>query len=751
MHMRKTVFASLLAAALTACGAKSNSDWDGTFSAPVARPEHPRPDFRRPSFINLNTRWDFAYDPTDKGLAEQWFRHGDVWTEKIQLPYAWEAPLSGLVPPHEGPYSLADTLKAATYRGVAWYRLRLPGALAQRAGYDWHLVFGAVDFKATVWINGAEAATHVGGYDPFSVNLADYGADGAPVTIVVRVEDYTELNDRAQPVGKQGGVWYTRTSGIWQTVYLERRPALYVTGLHIVPEPGERRVRVRVTLNQSGDGMLSAAASLAITAGTDEAVGLLEAPFAATGSVELVLPLAKTALWDAETPTLYDLRITVAGEGSRADEVMSYFGLVTVTTDWLPGRSPAETTRAVEQAKALYVNGRPRYLRCVLDQSYYPDGVYTAPSVEAIRKDLEIARSFGFNCIRLHIKSDEPVKYRLLDEMGFYVVYDIVALDILTANEPGFAGRKYFEDNLVATMTRDRNHPSIVAWVVFNENWGLIENGSLTAPALLADAPHIQDWVLDMVALARTLDPTRPLEDNSAGGVVVKYEHLTGDLNSFHYYGSDAAAYRALLEREAAGVYPGSTTNYVGGAVQDGDPWWNSEFASFSVLGDGGVEIFCDLFGLVNEMRRQPKLVGWVLTELTDLEFETNGLVTYERSAKADLCTRAGVGLVDIFGDDHVAFDWLPGQAVTAGTTVAVPLQFSQWSAQKSRKLTARLRWGDGAVAAKADFTSTPFGLKPVSVNVKAPTAGAADLVAEVVDAQGNRVAANRLRVDVGP
>lgn len=748
--MHKIAKALLFAGLLAACGGKGGTTWNGTFAAPVARPEHPRPDFARASFINLNTRWDFAYDPTNKGRDERWYRRSDVWTDKIQLPFAWEAPLAGLVPPHEGPYSIADTLKASTYRGVAWYRLRLPAPLAAAPGYDWHLVFGAVDFKATVSINGVEAVTHVGGYEPFSVNLGEYARAGDTVTIVVRVEDFTELNDRAQPVGKQGGVWYTRTSGIWQTVYLERRPAAYITGLQIMPEPDAGRVRVRIALNRATTGSIRLAAALPVTTGVDEPVGETTAPLAGTTSVEAFVPLAKVLRWDAETPTLYDLRLRLEADDARADEVTSYFGLVTVTTDWLPGRSPAATADVTRQAKALYVNGRPRYLRCVLDQSYHPDGVYTAASVDAIRRDLAIARSFGFNCIRLHIKTDEPIKYRLLDELGFYVVYDIVALDIMAANEKGFAGRTYYEDNLVASMTRDRNHPAIVAWVVFNENWGLIRNGSLTDPTLLAEAPDLQHWVRDMVGLARALDPTRPLEDNSAGGVVVNYEHLTGDLNSFHYYGSDAAAYRALLDREAAGVYPGSATNYVGGAVQDGDPWWNSEFASFSVLGDSGAGIFCDLFGLVNEMRRQPKLVGWVLTELTDVEYETNGLVAYDRSEKEDLCTRAGVGLVDIFGDDHVAFDWLPGQAVTAGTLVSVPLQFSQWSAAQARSLSVRLRWNDGAVAATSDFSTAPFDVKPLVVTVAAPAgAGPADLVAEVVDGRGRRIAANRFTVAV--
>ena len=416
--------------------------------AAVVRPEHPRPDFRRDSFVNLNTIWEFAYDPEDVGLTERWFERGDVWAERIQVPYAWEAPLSGLVPEHEGPYSVVQTIVANTFRGVAWYRLRLPEPLPVDPGLDWHLVFGAVDFEASVWINGQHAADHAGGYAPFSVNLAPFVRKGEHVTIVLRVKDETELNDRAQPVGKQGGVWYTRTSGIWQTVYLEQRPRLHLTSIRLIPEPSQSRVIVRPTLSEIGT-------NLSLEARLDGAVvGRFDGVPSST-SPEIELTLDTVQRWDIEHPTLYDLDVIVRGADGVEDVVHTYFGLVEVATDWLPGHAPSDTLEPLEQYQALHVNGRPRYLRCILDQSYYPNGVYTAPSLDAIRADLQLAKGFGFNCVRLHIKADEPVKLRLLDEMGFYVVYDVPSLDMQARNVEGFAGRANFESTMRGLFERD--------------------------------------------------------------------------------------------------------------------------------------------------------------------------------------------------------------------------------------------------------------------------------------------------------
>jgi beta-galactosidase/beta-glucuronidase len=716
--------------------------WDGAFDTPVVRPEHSRPDFRRDTFINLNTRWDFAYDREDTGLDARWYERDDVWTDEIQLPYAWEAPLAGLVSA-QTPYSPLKTMNAATYRGVAWYRLQLPGRLPRDEGLAWHLVLGAVDFAASVYVDGELAVEHEGGYDPFSVRLSD-----AASTIVIRVEDLTELAGHVQPVGKQGDAWYTRTSGIWQTVYLEQRPRVYLESLRVVPDPDNGRLLVSVTLNEAASGTVSLEARL-----DDKTAGTATTTFTSAASAQLTLPLSPIARWDVESPTLYDLDVRVRADREQEDLVHSYFGLRTVSTDWVPGHSPSDTQDPHQQHKAFFVNGKPRYLRCVLDQSYFPDGVYTAPSLAAIRADLQAAKSYGLNCIRLHIKPDEPVKYRLLDELGFYVVYDLPSLSIQAKNTPGFAGRQQFERALRRAITRDANHPSIILWVVFNENWGLGTTGSLLALDPIGENPEIQGWVRQMVKLVRELDPSRPVEDNSAGGIVGQYEHVDTDSNSFHLYNTDIAEWRVQVEEQADLTFPGSTANFVGGATQDGDPWWNSECSAKLTLDTDEPAVFCRLFGMFNELRRTPKLVGWTLTQLTDLEWETGGLLAYDRSTKADQCARHGVALADVMGDDAVIFDWLPGHQLKPSESVQVPLLFSRWSTASPATLTLTLRWGDDPSSAPVTFTAQPYQATSIAnASVTAPASpGKHTLVAEVKDKAGERVCASWLEVVVAP
>ncbi|MBN2797968.1 MAG: hypothetical protein JXX28_02360 [Deltaproteobacteria bacterium] len=697
--------------------------WDGTFPEAVARPEHPRPDLRRDSYINLNTAWQFAWDPDNIGVDEGWQARDDVWEERIQLPFAWESPLSGLGALPER-YSPAWTADAHTYRGVAWYRLALPGPLPR--GEDWYLVFGAVDFDATVWVDGVEVARHRGGYGPFSANLSAAASGEAPV-ITLRAEDWTELNDRAQPVGKQGGTWYTRVSGVWQTVYLEQRPEAHLTQLTVLPD-GDA-----VSLRWQSTGDASATAEVRLD-------GLVVGEGEGDGSARI--PLDTVRRWSPERPTLYELDLTLAS----GDRVHRRFGMANAGVDWLPGRSPDEAAAPTEQGKAFTLNGEPVFLRCVLDQSWWPDGLMTAPSLDAIRGDLQLAKDLGFNCLRLHIKPEEPVKLDLIDEMGFLVVYDLPSLDMATANTEGFAGRALFEETLREAVGRDASHPSLLMWTVFNENWGLSANGSLASPAPLAADQGMQTWVQEMVDLTKTLDPTHPVEDNSAGGIVGVFEHLGGDSNSFHWYEDDATSWRAFLDEQDALTFPGSTANYVGGTMQDGAPWWNSEFAAFSFLGSPS-DAICDLWPALNELRRRPRLCGFVLTQLTDVEYELNGLVTFDRQPR-DLCERQGVALPDLLGADFIGWDWLPGQRLTAGEQAQVPLWISHWSDGAALDAEVRVGWF-GEEAQPVAVSAAPWDNTPLTAALTAPTeAGEHALVAELW-VGGARVAANRLPVTV--
>lgn len=731
----------LLLLALTA--ACSQPEWEGGFDEPVARPEHPRPDWRRDSFVNLNTAWDFAYDPQDQGLSEGWQHGAQPFSDTIQLPWAWEAPLSGLVQPHEGEY-LPPILDPddSSYRGVAWYRLQLPGPLPQ--GDDWWLVFGAVDFEATVWVDGVQVGQHTGGYAPFSVNLSQGAGSRQGAVITVRVVDHTEANPDGlvQPVGKQGGFWYTRTSGIWQTVYLEQRPRLHLRGLTLRPDPelGE----VQIIPDFAGVARVEVVASL-----DGEVVGQASAPAGTPTPLRLVL--SQVAPWSHATPTLYDLEVRLIS-ASGTDVVRSYFGLVEVGRDWLPGRSPDDTDDPLQQAQVFTVNGEPTPLRCVLDQSYWPDGILTAPSLDDIEEDIALVQDMGFNCVRVHIKGEEPVKLRLLDEAGLYVVQDVPSLDMLARNTQGFAGREHFESTLTELITRDRNHPSILLWTVFNENWGLISNGRVVGPTLLSDEPELRDWVQDMVELTHELDPTRPVEDNSAGGLVGDFEHVTGDSNSFHFYDEDPARWRELMEAQSEATFPGSTANWVGDEPQSGQPWWNSEFASFSYSAQPeGEAHWCALFGALNEQRRLPRLVGTTLTQLTDVEFELNGLVRYDRTPHDSLCTGDGVGLVDVLGPDFVGFDWLPGEQLQRNRTYAAPLFFSQWEGSESREITVRAWWPEENLeAGEVVVTSQPWEVVPFELLLEElpEDSGETELAIEAL-VDGVRVAANRIEVEI--
>jgi len=758
MAATRAGWAGLVLLALGTAGAGCDDEaepapeWDGSFASPVARPEHPRPDLRRDSFLSLNTVWQFAYDPDDEGIGAKWYRSGkaSTWPEEIQVPYAWESPLSGLVPPREGEYEFGDALASPTYRGVAWYRLELPGHLPPLAeGNHWYVVFGAVDYQTTVYVNGKEVGRHEGGYDPFSIDLsAQVGETERPV-IVLRVEDDCDLDDDdlTQPVGKQGGVWYTRTSGIWQSVYLEARPAVHVESYRVLFDSGDDQIRVRVRLSQSAAAG-SVTATTWLESAPDVVIGSAEQSFSGE-QVEIAVPLAEVDRWEPDAPVLYGLDLAVTADDGAADVVHGFYGLVEVATEWHPGQGPADGAAVEEQYQYVLINGRPRYLRCVLDQSYWPDGIMTAPSLQAIRADLEAARDLGFNCIRLHIKADEPVKYRLMDEMGFLVIYDMVALDLRAANYgPEFAGRARFETAMRRVMERDANHPSIAAWVVFNENWGLSEYGGLAIPPV-ADSPEIVAWATEMVNLARELDPTRPSEDNSAGGLVGAYEHFDTDLNTFHWYGEDISELRSHLEAEAAATYPGSSHNFVGGGAQDGAPWLISELGPFSVLGNPTEARYCKLWSLINEVRRQPKLVGMVITELTDVEYERNGLLDYHRARKTILCERDGVTIDEALGADFIGFEDLPGREIAAGSQVTIPLWYAHWSGPDGEARRVVLRWADGTDQAETSVEPMPYHNVPIPDLVLAAPAetGSAALIAEVFDQSDQRIAANRVEV----
>lgn len=661
---------------------------DGSDASADLRPEPPRPDFRRDEWLSLNGWWGFAFDPDDVGEHEGWARRRTDWPRRIRVPFPWQAPLSGIA--------------ERAYQGAAWYRrtFSVPPDWAYRRIV---LHFGAVDWFAQVWVNGCFAGEHEGGYTPFSLDITDLlKADSQ--TIVVRVVDRTSAD---QPTGKQTG-WYTPTGGIWQTVWLEPRPATYLEHVYFTWDPDGQRVfaRVRIrspqcdhaTLTFEGapetetDPCLEAQSfSLQLPAGSSE------------HTVTLRVPAPK--LWHPYSPWLYFVRMVLLGSNEPADTVNTYFGLRTVRTGKFASQSFPYIT----------LNEEPIYLLGALDQAFHPEGLYTYPSEAVLRGDIERAKTFGLNFLRIHIKIDEPRFLYWADRLGL-----LIMADMPNFTEFGPDARRRWEATLRETVARDYNHPAIFAWCLFNESWGLGNDEY---------KQHVdrQYWVHAMVQQARALDPTRLVEDNSP----CFYDHTVTDINSWHFYINDYARARDHIAGVVQRTEPASTFNCAPGWRQADTPLINSEYGGIGA-GSGDQDIAWCFKYLTNELRRHARIGGYVYTELCDIEWEHNGFMNYDRTLKEfgynDFVP--GFSLADLNRPDFLVLDGPPLWRCTPGADVEVPVLFSHFGPVAVSE--GRLRWvvsaWDGLGRYHEDISSgerqvsfvrwtvTPLGGIPVTV-----------------------------------
>jgi hypothetical protein len=611
----------------------------------LPRAEHPRPDLQRERWLSLNGPWRFAFDPQNCGEPDRWFRpgQGPAKALTITVPFPWESPLSGVAAPD--------------YQGAAWYEreIRLPD--------DWDgqpavLHFGAVDWSARVWLNGRLIAEHANGYLPFAVDLGPHLRPGESATLTVRAFDVT---DAATLVGKQVRRWYTHSGGIWQSVWLEARPASHLAAIQLANAADGATIRATLTLQcaTAGTYRLQLASPDGAFPTVEQSLDLS----VGSSTVEATLTVPSPRRWSPDDPHLYPLSVDLApADGGPADRVATYFGLRQVWRGAWNG----------DDFEYVWLNDEPIYLRGALDQAFHPDGIYTYPTDAAIRGDLQRAKDLGLNLLRCHIKLNDPRYYYWADRLGVLLFSDLPCADLDTPSM-----RQIWEATLRGAIARDGNHPSIVAWVLFNETWGLDHH----------DRPEGQDWVRRMVTLAKHLDPSRLVEDNSPN----KYDHVATDLNSWHFYLDDYARARQHLERVVRETYPGSEFNFVGGARQAGQPLLNSEYAGIAAR-DGDNDIAWSLKFLTTELRRHPKICGYVYTELTDVEWEHNGLVNYDRSPKefGYEFFVPGMTVADLTGPDVVGFDAPPCQTLAPGGTFAAPVFVSHWGPPLA---DARLRW----------------------------------------------------------
>ncbi len=616
--------------------------------ADIPRPEHPRPDFRRDAWKNLNGHWKFSFDPDEEGEEQKWYEGRINWPEAITVPYPWESKLSGV----------GDT----DYTGTAWYQrsFTLP---EEWDNQEILLHFGAVDWYAKVWVDGNLAGEHEGGYTPFSFPIRDLLNDEERHTITVMAVDETNPD---HPTGKQIN-WYTHTSGIWQTVYLEAVGNYYITDIDIQSNI-DGRVELELQTNKEADGEVHVPILPDIPPDREPYAQSIKSSDSFEG-LRGVYKIEEPQLWSPDTPNLYFVQLNLFVDGKLQDSVHTYFGLREVNRKKY-GDNPYEY---------IYLNRKPFYILSALNQAFHPDGIYTYPSDDVIRQDIEDTKEFGFNNLRIHIKVDEPRLYYWADRLGVSILYDLPN----TWNYNDYA-KASWEKVLRESIARDKNHPSILAWVLFNETWGLPRGND----------PDREAWTKEMFNLTKDLDPTRLVEDNSPN----RRDHIITDINSWHFYIYNHEDARNHIEHVVEETYPGSNFNFLEGYHQGTEPLMNSEYGGVSAgMGDRDVS-WCFHYH-TQELRRHQKVCGYIYTELQDIEWEHNGFMNYDRSRKVfgyeefvpTPREHSPFTYRDINTMDFLILDALAGEDKSDKEKITVPTSLSLYSDRNGGEYT--LKW----------------------------------------------------------
>ena len=591
----------------------------------IPLPEHPRPDFERAAWINLNGPWAFRFDKGNQGLSEKWFTSKlDSFPASITVPFPWGSKLSGV----------------ANEADIAWYArtIRVP------AGWSGQRVFlnvGACDWRTSAWVDGAPLGENQGGYTPFSLELTKLIKPDADQLLVLRVDD------SPHPFKLEGKQGYGQAKGIWQTVYLEARAPVHLDSVHFYPDIDKSSVEIRATLAEPAP----ADAELVLEARSPGfRGGSIAVPKGARGAT-ITLSVPNARLWSPEDPYLYEVD-AVLHEGGRQDRVSTYFGMRKVSVTRLPSTGDPW----------IALNNKPFYLQITLDQAYHPDGFYTFPSDDFMREEILRSLRIGLNAIRVHVKVELPRKLYWADRLGLLVMADVPN----SWGEPGPEMQSEAESALRGMVQRDFNHPAIFSWVVFNETWGLFSKGKVFEPAT-------QEWVTSMYRLAKQLDPTRLVEDNSA----CNYDHVETDINTWHAY-LPGYGWRESLDQICRDTHKGSKWNFIGGRTQGEQPMLNSECGNvWGYEGStGDVDWSWDYHIMINEFRRHPKVCGWLYTEHHDVINEWNGYYRFDRSPKITGLSALVPGMS--LNDWHGPFFIAPGGDLCAeakpGESVQVPL-----------------------------------------------------------------------------
>ena len=563
----------------------------------LPRCEYPRPNFRRDNWLCLNGEWDFS-------IGEKTFH------QRIIVPYACETTLSGI--------------EDKGFHKTVWYRkaFLLPDKMQDKKIL---LHFGAVDYSCDLWVNGTYIRSHVGGQTSFEADItAALVAEGENIIELKADDDYSDLE---MPRGKQfwelnsRSIFYSRTTGIWQTVWLEAVDPLYLISCHITPEFDDRAVRFEYCLSE-----MATALTFNITFQGTDAANVTVSPKSCKGSV--LIRLDQTGLlawnfqedlaWTPENPRLFDVKIHVYRENGETDRVDAYFGMRKVS---------------VENGRFM-LNNREYYQKLVLDQGYWEPSLLTAPSDEDFIRDIELTKAMGFNGVRKHQKVEDPRYLYHADRLGLLVWGEIGAAYVYSRE---YAHRIYSE--WMEAVERDYNHPCIVAWTPLNESWGVQE---------IKVDKFQQAHCNALVYMTKSIDISRVVLDNDG------WEHTCGDLLTIHDYSSSGA----LLKKHFSSLdtilamTPGGRSMFADGYHYQGQPILVTEFGgvkyasgseleqSWGYCEENDLEAYASKYAeLTGAILDSPLIQGYCYTQLTDVETEENGLLTYHREVKIPLDT----------------------------------------------------------------------------------------------------------------
>jgi beta-galactosidase/beta-glucuronidase len=583
----------------------------------MRREEYPRPQLVRDKWFNLNGLWEFTFDDSDLGMIEKWYLNNKKFKDNIEVPFVFQTKMSGI--------------DSQENHEIVWYKKRFE--LPENFDDEKVLLhFGAVDFETKVFVNESLVGEHIGGHTPFTFDITPYlNKEESEQVLAVRVFD--PRYDERIPRGKQTwqekphSIWYTNTTGIWQTVWLENVSESYIKDVYFTPDIDDGSVSLRVDLNQPQEQQL-----LSYTIKfKDELVASgkwhVHSPFN-----EMKIQLNQQNIyrssfhdngwdWSPEEPNLFDVTLKLYDNEKKIDEIESYFGMRKVHID----------------KGMVYLNNKPYYQKLVLDQGYWPESLMTAPTDEALKLDIELAKEMGFNGCRKHQKVEDPRFLYWADKLGF-----------LVWGESGSAHS--FSDESIDLVTeewkeivkRDYNHPSIITWVPFNESWGIGD---------VARDKRQQHYTQALYHLIHALDPTRLVISNDGWEMTVSdiaavhnYQHgQVEEVEKFEKFKKDISTKTGVLNSQSA-----NRQIYADGYSYQGEPILLTEFGGigYKVGAQDGwgyttvasEEEYLSEYGRVlDSVFKSNVLFGFCYTQLYDVEQEINGILSYNREPKCSL------------------------------------------------------------------------------------------------------------------